>query len=410
MVFIVGAQLQTSNSATQRATLDDVLGGIARITARVELSILIVGAKEVPTLFEALTNDRARPVSKVYLWYDLLSDVRGATPDDLVVNWRGERSRGWGGWSEQDPNVADVEETFRFGCPNNPDGRRKTLRVLGELLDRYPFDGVFLDKIRFPSPANGADEMVSCFCSYCRRAAAAVGLDLDAVVDLVAGAKFASQIVKPPLPGRRLLWTDELIAPDSLLAQFLRFRCDSITSIVAEAAAEAQRRDRIVALDLFSPSLGPVVGQDYAALSRHASWVKPMTYRVAKGPASLRLEVPALVDNIATLGKIEATELEAWCSENLPGFGRDTVQATRGTAVPFTIVGNEIATAVRLARPAPIYFGLELVCYPGFVEITPADVHGMMEAGSRAEAAGAIISWDLMRSPDDALRALGKAL
>jgi hypothetical protein len=35
---------------------------------------------------------------------------------DLIVNWKGERSRGWGGWAEK----GDVDETFRFACPNNP--------------------------------------------------------------------------------------------------------------------------------------------------------------------------------------------------------------------------------------------------------------------------------------------------
>jgi hypothetical protein len=77
---------------------------------------------------------------------------------DLVVNWMGERSRGWGGWAEKG---GEVEETFRFACPNNPAAREKTLRRLRELLGRYPFKGVFLDKIRFPSPANGIDEALS---------------------------------------------------------------------------------------------------------------------------------------------------------------------------------------------------------------------------------------------------------
>ena len=50
---------------------------------------------------------------------------------------------------------------------------------------------------------------------------------------------------------------------------------------VAEAAAEAARLGRQVALDLFSPGLAALVGQDYRALSRHCAWAKPMTYRVA---------------------------------------------------------------------------------------------------------------------------------
>ena len=89
-------------------------------------------------------------------WYGALSDIEGMDESDLVVNWRGERSRGWGGWAER----GEVEETFRFACPNNPNVRRKTVRRLRELLTQYRFAGVFLDKIRFPSPAKGIDEML----------------------------------------------------------------------------------------------------------------------------------------------------------------------------------------------------------------------------------------------------------
>jgi hypothetical protein len=80
---------------------------------------------------------------------------------------------------------ARVNETFRFVCPNNPASRRKTIRRLRELLGRYSVAGVFLDKIRFPSPANGLDEVFSCFCDHCRRAAKAVDLDLDAVIKVL---------------------------------------------------------------------------------------------------------------------------------------------------------------------------------------------------------------------------------
>ena len=151
---------------------------VERARSIIDLDILIVGARENPAIFRAMSNPGRRPAKEVFLWYNLLSDIEGMQESDLVVNWRGERSRGWGGWAEKE---AEVHETFRFVCPNNPAAKEKTLRRLREMLDRYPFDGVFLDKIRFPSPANGLNEVLSCFCDHCRRAAAAIGLDLASV-------------------------------------------------------------------------------------------------------------------------------------------------------------------------------------------------------------------------------------
>jgi hypothetical protein len=143
-----------------------MLGSVRRVLETLDLDLLIVGFREAPEVFRRFC-DPHRPVDDVHLWFSALSDIEGMTEDDLVVNWRGARSRGWGGWAEK----GGVEETFRFAC--NPAVREKTTLRLRELLQRYDFSGVFLDKIRFPSPANGADEMLSCFCDHCRRTARA---------------------------------------------------------------------------------------------------------------------------------------------------------------------------------------------------------------------------------------------
>ena len=83
---------------------------------------------------------------------------------------------------------------------------------------------------------------------------------------------------------------------------------------------------------------------------------------------------------------------------------------TRDSAVPRPFVQAEIEAAVRAMHPVPVYFGLELVCQPGIVDIKPADVHAMVGAGRAAKAAGLIISWDLMHAPMDGVEALAEAV
>lgn len=405
--WIVGAQLSTTHSPPDRLGVDHVLSVIARVESALDLDILIVGAREIPEIFRLMTDPRGRPTEQVFLWYNVLSDIAEMEDSDLVVNWRGQRSRGWGGWAEK---RADVAETFRFACPNNPAARAKTLTRLRELLTRYPFDGVFLDKIRFPSPANGLDEVVSCFCDHCRRAAAAIGLDLRDVAGIFE--RGLATFEAPRSLGRQAegpSWLVQLAGDDSLLSRFLRFRSDSIEKLVAQAYAEASSLGRGISIDLFSPGLAPLVGQDYGALARHCAWVKPMTYRIAQGPAGLRLEIPALVEGAARmLGRSEASIL-AWASRHLPGFEADTLRLTREHAVPLQVMRPEIAAAVRSAHPVPVLLGLELVHHPGVVEITPEQVIDMVRAGREANVAGAILSWDLMHAPMDGVRALAAA-
>jgi hypothetical protein len=402
----IGAQLSTSHSSPAALDPAHMLETVQCVQETINLDLLAVGFREAPEVFRRFCGP-GRPVDDVYLWYGALSDIEWMEDSDLVVNWKGERSRGWGGWAEKG---GQVEETFRFVCPNNPAARDKTLRRLRELLGSYAFKGVFLDKIRFPSPANGIDEALSCFCDHCRREARAVGLDLDAVAkmltDRAIGPDVSTAAGSRGDPGS---WLDALVFANPLLSRFLRFRADSITGLVARIADEAGAMGRELSLDLFSPSLAPLVGQDYRRLSQHCAWAKPMTYRAALGPASLRLEIPALIDGVSRLFNVDEERISDWCARHVSAFERDTLRRTRESAIPLPLIKAEIEAAIRSMQPAPVYFGLELVSQPGVIDIKPAQVLDMVSAGRAANAAGLIISWDLMHAPLDGVKSLAEA-
>jgi hypothetical protein len=399
--WIIGAQVSTSHSRRDAFSLDTVVEVVDRTRSVIGLDILVVGAREAPEIFHGLCRPGCG-VNEVFLWYNVLSDIDGMEDSDLVVNWRGERSGGWGGWAEKG---AEVNETFRFVCPNNPVARAKSLGRLRDLLTRYAFTGAFLDKVRFPSPANGLEEVASCFCDHCRGAAKAINLDLDDVARvfddraLVIGATQSSGKDEPH-------WLTELAAANPLLDRFLRFRMDSITNLVAEAHAVIFGLGRRVGADLFSPGLAPLVGQDYRALARYCDWIKPMTYRVAEGPAGLRLEIPALVEGISRMFGVGEARISAWAAQHVAGFDGNTLEMTRDHAVPLPVITAEIASAMKSAHPVPVYFGLELVRHPGVVDITPELVVEMVQAGRQANAAGLVISWDLLHAPMDGIRTL----
>ena len=62
-----------------------------------------------------------------------------------------------------------------------------------------------------------------------------------------------------------------------------------------------------------------------------------MTYRVAQGPASLRLEIPAFADHLARLFGIDAVRMAEWCSSTVPDFPSRTAEAIRRAPVPFDV-------------------------------------------------------------------------
>jgi hypothetical protein len=150
-----------------------------------------------------------------------------------------------------------------------------------------------------------------------------------------------------------------------------------------------------------------LVGQDYQRLKGCCDWAKPMTYRLARGPAGLRLEIPALIEGVAQCFGLEEGRILEWSGRHA-GFDQDMFRQTMEEAVPFTFMQAEIEAAVRAMKPVPVYFGLELVSQPGVIDVTAADVVGMIEAGRAANAAGLVISWDLLRAPMEGLRALAE--
>jgi hypothetical protein len=400
----LAAQLSTSHSSRESLDPLEMLETVRRVQETIDLDLLIVGFREAPEIYHKFCGSR-RPVDDTVLWYNALSDFEGMENSELIVNWRGESSRGWGGWTAKG---GEVEETFRFACPNNPAVRGKVVRRLRDLLARYAFAGVFLDKIRFPSPANGLDEMLSCFCDHCRKAAANVDLDLDSVVKVLA-----DRAIDPPAwpaeakGDRGSKWLQALLAGNRVLSRFLRFRADSIAALVAELAEEARCIRRTVSLDLFSPCLAPLVGQDYERLKPHSDWVKPMTYRLVKGPAGLRLEIPALIGGVAGRFGLDEDRIVEWSARHA-AFDKGMLLETRERAVPISFIQAEIDAAVGMLAPVPVYFGLELISQPSVIEVDPAHVVDMVKAGRAANAAGLVISWDLMHVPMDGVRALAQ--
>ena len=66
----IGAQLSTSHS--KFLSESQVLEVVARTASVMDIDIMIVGSKEVPHIFDLMTQPRRRPAKEVFLWYNAL--------------------------------------------------------------------------------------------------------------------------------------------------------------------------------------------------------------------------------------------------------------------------------------------------------------------------------------------------
>ncbi len=306
---------------------------------RAGLDALIIGMRGGENNLAAAEGLCARCLAigiEPILWYPVLADAPGveSSPEHHVLTVDGKRARGFAGrWGALD----SVSDRFELLCPNQEEGLGPVEERFEALLDRLPVSGVMLDRIRFPSPANGFEALLTCFCPSCaKRFAERFGYPLERLRQKALGV--LGEIRQRPGAGAQ--WARRWAGEGSLWQYpFLRdlgeFRAESIARLVGRFAERARRRGLSVGLDLFSPAIAALVGQDYrrlaatiapapsgpavtgkaAAVSSPATtppvgaaahrwpreWIKPMLYSRAVGPAALPLELSCLARGLAAL-------------------------------------------------------------------------------------------------------------
>ncbi len=363
---------------------------------RVHTDLLLVGWGLPPALVDVCRDECQASGVKLYLWHPLLT---GDGSLSMRLEWstvdaRGLPVSGWQGKAE-----------FTFACPNRPQVQEAVLGRLDELLQAGGYDGLFLDRIRFPSPAANPLQGLACFCPDCYQQASRQGLDLDSV-----RRSLESLAVSPvglPEILAVLFGVDGQTCPPGLLPlrRFLGFRMSSIARLVQNAARQVHAHRLGVGLDCFSPSLAVMVGQDLHALADCADWIKLMTYRHALGPAGLPFELNALAgwliqakgftesQALSLLAQASGLPLPAaldeLCSQGLDAQVLED-EIHRGQAL------LQLGSAAR--RPA-LLAGIEMVDIPGVIQLSNDQVKRSLQAVRHAHPDGLALAWDLRYMP-----------
>jgi len=357
---------------------------------RLPISYVILGWNLPDALSRACREETARAGAQIFRWHPLL------TGDATFVPRPEWQTMGLAG--EPVPGFRGLPE-FTFVCPNQPTVREAVLNHLHDVIQRGDYQGLFLDRIRYPSPAADPTRLLACFCDDCHHAAAAEGLDLEAarwqVKALLAtpecAQSFARLLLDPLAPASS--------DPDlMMLRSFLDFRVRSITRFVQAAADMAHAAGLAVGLDCFSPALTYMVGQDLGALNFHCEWIKIMTYGHTLGPAGLPFELLGLADWLVGQRLAKWPKALEWLSlaSHLPLPTTRVVLRERG------LTPEALATETRRARAARVrtlLAGIELVDLEGVTWLHQAQVTADLRAFQAAGADGLVLSWDLWHIP-----------
>ncbi len=361
---------------------------------KLPLSKVLIGWRLPPTILELCRQETERMGASLYRWHPLLTGdgVFYPRPEWQVIGLNGQPVAGFRNLPE-----------FTFVCPNRPAVEAAVMEHLEKIIRRGDYQGIFLDRIRFPSPAGDPIEALGCFCESCQAAAARQGLDLARIrATLQQGLKTVS--------GRRELVRFLLQplekGPDSPPAEslqaFLQFRCQSITNFVSKAASRFFAAAMPVGLDCFSPMLMSMVGQDQRRLGRCVDWIKLMSYAHTLGPAGIPFELLALAGwlvNYANLNEQEALKLLSLASALPLPENRETMRR-EGLSSPALQLEIERGLA---ATATPSLFGVELVEIEGVTRLNPTQIKEDLTAIRAVNPAGLALSWDLWDMPLDRL-------
>jgi len=345
---------------------------------------------------------------KTYLWYPVLADVTG-----LKIEQEQEVETFDGLHSDRiNKTVMGNGRYFLFDCPNDEQNIRQIFSHYQNKIIESDFDGVFLDHIRFPSPSNGFKALFSCFCKSCRNKFHSIySEDLE---DYKYQAKAVFEKFKTIDINyfRNCQSLSDFIIQDNL-KKFYDFRKQSVYRIVKMFADEARQRGKLVGLDLFAPSLAPLVSQDYQLLARTCDWIKPMIYSHSSGPAGFPLELSCLLRAILDINPALDEEKLIQAVSRLLGVDLPTqLDDLLKNGISENIISREMEKIreFNLPEKVDIYVGLEAVQIPGYCYIDKSILKKYLKSVIEEDIKGILLSMDLIKIPDENLKLVGDFL
>ncbi len=267
-------------------------------------------------------------------------------------------------------------EGFRFNCPSSPENAAHVVGIYDKYFADCGFDGVFLDRIRTQSFVSGVGGVLNCGCPLCREKFAAEGVDLEEVKaswEALEDAFFNVSGYRP---------VGGFSFYNTLTAKYFEAKGHIVSEAVGAIADSLRARGLEIGMDLYAPFMAPFVGQDYEILAQHADFIKPMLYRQTFAPAGMGFEYDLLKAAVPSATGYPYFEMNA-----------EFLDSQLDAMAPY---------------PCAKYPGIEINYREGVVPTSPEYVTESLEHVMAHHFDGAVLSWNIMETPDAHIAVLGK--
>lgn len=346
-------------------TADEIITRLEEVTNQITVSKVIIGWSIEPEIYQKVGQYLHSKNIAMLLWLPVFAETEEMCSNSPAVDLQGNIPANF--------NLTEGE-AFLFGCPSDPQNAASILRIYDQYFSGAGFNGVFLDRIRTQSFVGGIEGVLSCGCPICAEKYKEEGIDLAEVAqeyDLQAGHLFDVTSYSP---------NDGFTFKNPVAAAYIKAKGHIVSGAVAAIADSLKKRVGTIGMDLYAPFMSQFVGQDYAILSRHADFIKPMLYRKTNAPAGMGFEY----------GLLKSAIPEA---EGYPEFAQDL---------------DFLNSQLQAMEPYQTdkYPGLEINYRQGVAETSPEYVRESARAIKQHGFNGAVLSWNIMEAPDAHIKAL----
>lgn len=360
--YVVQVSLGGWNSPQYSA--EQIIGRLDTVSRRIPVGKVIIGWSTDTQIYREVGEWLHARGIEMLLWLPVFAETEDVCDNSPAVDI----------WGNEPANFDLTQgEGFRFNCPSDPRNAANIIAVYDRTFAGCAFDGVFLDRIRTQSFVGGVGGALGCGCPLCAEAFRAEGLDLAEVRDAwAAGDAFLSVDGYTPAEGFHFT--------DPLAERFFKAKGHIVSGAVGAIADSLRSRGLEVGMDLYAPFMSVFVGQDFAVLSEHADFIKPMLYRRTVAPAGMSFEYDLMRKAVPG-------------ATGYPDFAMDR---------EFLDSQLEAMEPYACAK----YPGIEINYREGVALTSPDYVRESLDAVLSHRFAGAVLSWNIMEAPDAHLAAL----
>lgn len=283
-------------------------------------------------------------------------------------------------------------ENFEFYCPSNRLNLKAVKQIYEEHFQDIKFDGVFLDKIRYPSFSNGKDSIFTCFCKECEQKMLKANIDVK-VLKRVIKAIYDDYYIGNPLMIKGYNNLSYCFYDDNL-EKFFLFKQSTINEAVENLYKYFSGQGLKVGLDILSPFVGYFSGQSAKELIKYCDFIKPMFYRATFAPAGMPFEIR----------KYEEEFLKDLKQDRLKEVLK--LKNDANDRFPLDFMTRELEELVDLKNKYrySLFPGIEVNRIPAVADIYPSYIKQTIDEIKKYDVDGVIMSWDMLSAPWENLK------